>query len=82
VYLRQLPEEYEATPVELRALGNLAAAEGFKLQKGRGCNKCSLTGYYGRKGIFEMFMVNDEIQRMIFEKVTASALRTRAGKWA
>ena len=71
-------EEYEATKVELRALGNLASGEGFRLQKGRGCNKCSLTGFYGRKGIFEMFMVNDEIQRMIFEKVTAAALRTRA----
>ena len=71
-------EEYEATPIELRALGNLATGADFKLQKGRGCNKCALTGFYGRKGIFEMFLVNDEIQRMIFEKVTAADLRTRA----
>jgi len=71
-------EEYEASAVELRALGNLATGAGFRLQKGRGCNKCALTGFYGRKGIFEIFMVNDEIQRMIFEKVTAADLRLRA----
>jgi general secretion pathway protein E/type IV pilus assembly protein PilB len=71
-------EEVAATPLELKTLGNVVSGDGVRLQKGRGCNKCALTGFYGRKGIFEIFMVNDEIQRMIFEKVTAADLRTRA----
>ncbi|MCX7590344.1 MAG: GspE/PulE family protein, partial [Kiritimatiellae bacterium] len=50
----------------------------LQLYKGRGCRKCALTGYYGRRGIFEIFVVTDEIQHMIFEKVSAVELRARA----
>ncbi|MGQ9661407.1 MAG: type II secretion system ATPase GspE [Kiritimatiellia bacterium] len=50
----------------------------LQLFKGRGCRKCNLTGYYGRKGIFEIFVVTDDIQRMIFEKASAIELRSRA----
>jgi type II secretory ATPase GspE/PulE/Tfp pilus assembly ATPase PilB-like protein len=34
---------------------------------GRGCDHCSHTGYRGRIGIFELFIIDDEIQRMIWE---------------
>ncbi|MDE0838140.1 MAG: type II/IV secretion system protein, partial [Kiritimatiellae bacterium] len=43
-----------------------------------GCKKCSLSGYSGRRGIFEIFSVTDEIQHMIFNKVSALELRARA----
>jgi general secretion pathway protein E/type IV pilus assembly protein PilB len=72
-------EEYKATDQELRLLG--AAAEQMQqaqLYRGRGCKRCSLTGYKGRKGIFEIFVLTDEIQRMIFETVSATELRIRA----
>lgn len=72
-------EEYEATEREISALGR--AGEQItetRLYRGRGCNKCALTGYFGRKGIFEIFVVTDEIQRMIFEKSSAADLRVRA----
>jgi len=46
--------------------------------KGRGCSNCSLSGYMGRKGLFEIFTITEEIQRMIYEKVPASQLRKRA----
>lgn len=72
-------EEYDPMPSDVNALGPAGAQlVGKRLIKGRGCNKCSLAGYHGRKGIFEMFMINDEIQRMIFEKTSATALRVRA----
>ena len=32
-----------------------------------GCNLCNDTGYYGRKGIFEIMEMNEEIQRLIAE---------------
>lgn len=72
-------EEYDPNPSDIRTLGPAGAhlMEG-KLYRGRGCNKCSLSGYYGRKGIFEIFLINDEIQRMIFEKASSTALRARA----
>jgi len=75
----QCKEEYTATDSELKMLGPVAQqmAES-QLYRGRGCNKCNLTGYVGRKGIFEIFLVTDEIQKMIFKKVGAVELRARA----
>jgi general secretion pathway protein E/type IV pilus assembly protein PilB len=72
-------EEYNAAPEELTLLG-ASAQQGsdVKLYRGHGCANCNLTGFKGRKGIFEMFVVDDEIRKMIFEKVTASKLRSRA----
>jgi type IV pilus assembly protein PilB len=72
-------EEHKPTATEMKLLG--AAADqfaGVQLYRGRGCGKCSLTGYSGRAGIFEIFFVTEEIQRMIFEKVSAVEIRQRA----
>ena len=49
-----------------------------QLYKGHGCKKCGLTGYSGRKGIFEIFLVTEEIQQLIFETVSGTELRIRA----
>lgn len=72
-------EPVEPTDDERRALG--AAAESMTdnmLYRGRGCNQCALTGYKGRKGIFEIFSITDEIQNMIFDKRPASDIRAVA----
>jgi general secretion pathway protein E/type IV pilus assembly protein PilB len=72
-------EPYEPTATEMQMLGVGAdQLSELNIVKGRGCNKCSLTGYTGRKGLFEIFLIDDEIQRMIFDKLPASALRKRA----
>ncbi len=72
-------EEHKPTATELKLLGAAAVQfAGIQLYRGRGCNKCSLTGYSGRAGIFEIFVINDEIQRMIFEKISAVEIRQRA----
>jgi general secretion pathway protein E/type IV pilus assembly protein PilB len=72
-------EEYVPDESELALLGPTAEQmRGQTLTRGRGCNHCQLTGYSGRKGIFEIFPVDDEIQHMIFEKAPASELRERA----
>ncbi len=64
---------------ELRSL-NLSPSQvgeaAFK--KGDGCPECNGTGYRGRMGIFEMFLVNDEIQRMIYEGAGTARLREKA----
>ncbi len=72
-------EEYIPHKSELDILGASDAAqlEGLTLSRGRGCPKCQLTGYKGRKGIFEIFLINDEIQKMIFSKQSAEALRAK-----
>jgi general secretion pathway protein E/type IV pilus assembly protein PilB len=46
--------------------------------KGRGCADCSNTGCRGRFGIFEIFLIDDEARKLIYEKVPTSVLRSRA----
>jgi len=46
--------------------------------KGKGCTHCSGTGFRGRFGVFEMFMINDEISQMIYEGRTLVELRRKA----
>jgi general secretion pathway protein E/type IV pilus assembly protein PilB len=48
------------------------------LYRGAGCQRCSQSGYKGRKGIFEIFKVDDEIQRLIFENSGVTEIRARA----
>ena len=76
---KECKEPYQPTDRELRMLGNAAQNMGHaELFKGRGCPICNLSGYKGRKGIFEIFMVDDAIQRMIFEQAPSTVLRAHA----
>jgi type IV pilus assembly protein PilB len=70
---------YTPEPRELRALNiNPAQATHATFAKGDGCASCNSTGYRGRMGIFEVFVVNEEIQRMIYENVGTAKLREKA----
>ncbi len=72
-------ESYRPPQSEIRLLGPMAAQmKDLEFFRGRGCARCSLTGYSGRAGIFEIFLITDEIQKMIFEKKPANELRVRA----
>ncbi|MCF7817722.1 MAG: Flp pilus assembly complex ATPase component TadA, partial [Kiritimatiellales bacterium] len=64
---------YIPTEADIRMLGAVS-----KLHKGEGCAACSQTGYLGRKGIFELMEVNDEIQQLIYSGLSAAALRAKA----
>lgn len=46
--------------------------------RGKGCDKCSSTGFRGRVGIFEIFSVNEELQTMIYEEASLVSLRNKA----
>jgi general secretion pathway protein E/type IV pilus assembly protein PilB len=72
-------EPYMPTEDEIRALNldaNQLASANF--QQGHGCDRCRGTGFKGRMGIFEIFKVDDEIRRMVNEKMGVSAIRRRA----
>lgn len=43
-----------------------------------GCERCRGRGYRGRMGIFEMFLVDDEVRNMINNNASTIALRQRA----
>jgi type IV pilus assembly protein PilB len=43
-----------------------------------GCEKCRQTGYKGRMGIFEIFVIDDEVRHMINKRQPTLHLRQRA----
>ncbi|NOS70116.1 MAG: Flp pilus assembly complex ATPase component TadA [Verrucomicrobia bacterium] len=64
---------------ELKALGiESEAAKSATFRKGKGCDNCSNTGCRGRMGIFEIFVIDDEARKLIYDKVPTSVLRVRA----
>ena len=64
---------------EMRTLGlDAASIAGANFQKGKGCSNCNNTGCRGRFGIFEIFVIDDEARKLIYEKVSSSVLRARA----
>src|SRR5712672_1390383 len=70
---------YTPTEAEMRTLGvDPNTLQGSNFQKGKGCSNCSNTGCRGRFGIFEIFVIDDEARKLIYEKVPSSVLRTRA----
>ena len=76
---RQCAAPTVPTDAELRTLGlDASNLQGASFQKGKGCSNCSNTGYRGRFGIFEIFVIDDEARKLIYEKVSSSVLRARA----
>jgi len=63
---------------ELGVLGIEAHTQGANFMKGKGCSDCNKLGYKGRFGIFEIFVINDEARKLIYEKVPSSVLRVQA----
>lgn len=45
---------------------------------GRGCSFCNDTGYKGRKGIFELLVINDALRNLINERAPTIVLRQKA----
>ena len=71
--------EYTPTDRELKMLGAISKnVTSGVMYKGKGCPACSQAGYKGRKGIFEIFQIDDTIQRLIFDHSPATVLRARA----
>jgi type II secretion system protein E len=72
-------QPHDLSEPEMQALGidyaQLAAAE---VSTGAGCEMCKNLGYKGRAGIFEMFMIDDEIRHMVNHRASTIELRKRA----
>jgi type IV pilus assembly protein PilB len=69
----------ELTETELRALriepGQLRESQ---VMKAAGCEQCRQTGYKGRMGIFEIFIIDDEVRHLINKRSSTLLLRQRA----
>jgi len=73
---RTCVEPYVADPRELLALGiSEEIAGGSTFKKGFGCVDCSNTGYRGRMGLFEIFLIEEKVQNLVFEGAGSFRLR-------
>lgn len=72
----------EPAEVPVAALTNLGFAEQeartLKLWRGRGCERCTTTGYKGRVALYEVMEVDDDLREMILSGASAFELRQRA----
>ena len=72
-------KELSAIPKEELELHELVPGN-LKLWKSPGCDKCSHTGTVGRIAIFEVFLVTDEVSRIIYEEANEPNLKKEAEK--
>lgn len=74
-------QAYRPSEEEVRyLLGKSDSDKKIRLYRGIGCNNCSHTGYYGRKGIYEILPISKEISRMILEGSNDDAIKQQAIK--
>ncbi len=76
---RRCATSYMPGDAELKTLNiDPSTAASATFMRGAGCGECSGTGCRGRFGIFEIFVIDDEARKLIYECVPSSVLRTRA----
>ncbi|MDO8530362.1 MAG: GspE/PulE family protein [bacterium] len=69
--LRGLPKEIK--------IPDVAKIKIAKIKEG-GCQECNGTGYKGRKGLFEVFLVDDEMEKFILTNPPVSKIKDLAVK--
>src|SRR5467141_1744692 len=76
---RQCRTPFEPTEAQLTMLNLSPHDLGDKVfYYGRGCSNCNDTGYKGRKGIYELLVINDAIRTLINERAPSVVLRQKA----
>jgi len=68
---------YQADPGDLLALG-VTDATGVELSRGKGCDDCRGTGYRGRTGVYELFVISEETRGLILAKKPTGVIRRHA----
>ncbi len=47
-------------------------------RRGRGCDRCQHTGFKGRQGLYELFLVDEPIRRMTVDRSSSSVMKDHA----
>ena len=70
----EVPELKEQIAKDL----GLGSKDEIKIYKGRGCEKCNSTGFYGRTAIYEILLVDEAIKNLILKKATSEQIKKTA----
>jgi type II secretion system protein E len=68
---------HEPDPADLLAIG-VTDSQGVKLYRGEGCEACRKTGYRGRIGIYELFVISEDIRSLILRRAPSHEIRRAA----
>jgi type IV pilus assembly protein PilB len=69
----------ELNETEMRALRiEPSQVKDAQVMKAAGCEHCRHTGYRGRMGIFEIFIIDDDVRHMVNKRTSTFLLRQRA----
>jgi len=83
-FVPPIKEELEIFKKELSALKKSIKIpkldKNLKIAKVNGCKSCNFTGYKGRVGIFEFFLVDDEMENLILKSPSMADIRKAAQK--
>ncbi|HVS02256.1 MAG TPA: type IV-A pilus assembly ATPase PilB [Thermoanaerobaculia bacterium] len=72
-------EPIDESPSALTAIGfTEGEARRIRLFRGKGCERCSNTGYKGRIGLYEVMELDDDMKEMVLAGASSLELRQRA----
>ncbi|MBI3616445.1 MAG: type II/IV secretion system protein [Candidatus Omnitrophica bacterium] len=72
------PDCKVADPTQEEAGKRLGIGAAGHWMKGKGCRKCSQAGYRGRIGIFELMVMDEEMNRLTIGKSSSGQLKSHA----
>jgi general secretion pathway protein E len=70
----QVDAKFLSRDARYRAL----SVEGARVWEGKGCTRCGGTGYSGRRAVYEVLEVNQELRHMITNRASEADLERRA----
>ncbi len=71
------PDSPDAAMLRIAGLAQ-DLVESARFRRGKGCPRCAGRGYYGRKGIFELFQIDEGARRLIDARAGLVDLRRHA----
>jgi type II secretory ATPase GspE/PulE/Tfp pilus assembly ATPase PilB-like protein len=77
--LSEIKRGFKSLPAKVKIPKDLDKIEIPKIKEG-GCDACNFTGYKGRNGLFEAFLVDSEIEKFILTNPPVSSIRDLAIK--
>ena len=75
---RVCPECAEAAVPDAEICRYLGLEEGVSVYKGRGCDRCNLTGFRGRVGVYEVLVATEEIRHLVAQGRSTQEIRKKA----
>ncbi len=69
---------YDLSPEVLKRVIDIPTVKGMASYKGKGCEQCNFTGYYGRLSAIEVFPLDSEIREAVLTRASSEVIEKLA----